>query len=62
MAGADAWIAVDGWRLIIVAALANLVFKAGIASLLGYRLLAARVALMFSVPLIGGVLLLMFWQ
>ncbi len=52
----------DGWRLLIVAAMANLVFKAGIAGLLGHRRLLGHLAVMFSVPLVGGALLLALWQ
>lgn len=58
---ADPNVAVDGWRLIIVAALANLVFKAALAGILGKWRLLGQIALMFSVPLVGGVLLLVFW-
>jgi uncharacterized membrane protein (DUF4010 family) len=57
----DPTIAAEGWRMIVVGALANLFFKAGIAGFLGGWRLLARVALLFSVPLIGGALLLAFW-
>ena len=61
MARSDNLVAAQGWRLIIVASLANLVFKAAIAGLLGKRRLLGQIALMFSVPLIGGSLLLALW-
>jgi len=54
----DNMIASDGWRLIVVAAMANLVSKAGIAGLLGGRRLLARIALLFAIPMLGGAVLL----
>jgi len=56
----DPMIASDGWRLIVVAAMANLVSKAGIAGLLGGRRLLARIALLFAVPMLGGAVLLVW--
>ena len=50
-----------GWRLIIVAALANLVFKAGLIGLFGNRRLLGQIALLFAVPMIGGLLLIFLW-
>lgn len=58
MAGADDQLATEGWRLIIVAALANLAFKAGVVAVLGTRRLFGQVLLLFSVPAVGGILLL----
>ena len=49
----------EGWRLIVVAAIANLVFKSGIAGVLGGWRLLWRIALLFSFPLAGGVALLL---
>ena len=54
-------IASGGWRLIVVAALANLAFKAGIVGVLGGRRLLGQILLLFAVPLAGGVALLLFW-
>jgi len=51
----------DGWRLIVVAALANLIFKLGIAGALGGRLLFWQTTRLFLIPLAGGVVLLLFW-
>ncbi len=48
----------SGWRLIVVATMSNIVFKAGIAMLMGTRLLARRVAVFFLVPLSAGAALL----
>ena len=57
----DLLITADAWRLIVAAALANLVFKAGIAGLLGCRQLLGRIALLFCTPVVGGILLIFLW-
>jgi uncharacterized membrane protein (DUF4010 family) len=44
-----------GWRLILSAAMANLVFKTGVVAVLGSRLLLFRIAVSFLVALIAGV-------
>jgi uncharacterized membrane protein (DUF4010 family) len=54
----DTWVASDGWRLIVVAAMANLISKAGIAGLLGGWRFLVRIALWFAVPMLGGAALL----
>jgi uncharacterized membrane protein (DUF4010 family) len=51
----------QAWRLILTAALANLVFKAGLAGLLGSGRLLWQVAALFLPPFIVGVLLILFW-
>lgn len=61
MVRADATAAADAWRLIIVGALANLVFKAGMVGLLGHRRLLKQIVLLFSLPMIGGILLVFLW-
>lgn len=61
MARADSLFAAHAWRLIVVAAMANLVFKASIVALLGQRRLFLHVLGMFLVPLLGGCLLVAFW-
>lgn len=60
LANSDAGILADGWRLIIVAALANLVFKAAMVAMLGGRRLFVEVTLLFCIPMVGGILLLLF--
>lgn len=50
-----------GWRVILVGALANLVFKAGLVALLADRALKQRVTAAFGAALLGGVALLVFW-
>lgn len=50
-----------GWRLILVAALANLVFKGGMAIVMGNRNLGRVVGLLFGILIISGVLIILFW-
>jgi uncharacterized membrane protein (DUF4010 family) len=45
-------------RLILMASLANIVFKAGMIAVLGSRALFLRVAIFFGIALVGGGLLL----
>ncbi len=54
----DPSVAVDGWRLIVAAALANLASKAAIAGLLGGWRFLLRIAILFAVPMLGGAALL----
>ena len=51
-----------GWRLILVASLSNLVFKAGTVATIGGSKLAIRVTLIFASAFAGGSLLLVFWH
>ena len=60
MAKSDAWVAREGWRLIVVAALANLVFKAILVGFLGNRRLLRQIVLLYGVPLVGGLVLVFF--
>lgn len=50
-----------GWRLILVGAMANLLFKLAVIALIAGRSLAGRMAVMFGVSLAGGALLLWLW-
>lgn len=50
-----------GWRMIMIGAMSNLVFKAAAVAVLGNRRLFGRIALVFGLSLVGGVLLLVFW-
>ena len=54
-------IAVEGWRLIVVAALANLVSKGILGGLIGGWRLLGELALLFAIPFAGGIALLWFW-
>ncbi|MCX2739766.1 MgtC/SapB family protein [Pontibacter anaerobius] len=51
----------NGWRLILVAALSNLAFKAGLVGVLGSRSVFMKVALLFGIVLAGGLLVLWLW-
>ncbi|MEZ6097687.1 MAG: MgtC/SapB family protein [Pirellulaceae bacterium] len=50
-----------GWRMILIGALSNMVFKAGTVAVLGNRKLLLLVSLAFGVAFVGGILLLAFW-
>ena len=60
LANHDATILADGWRLIVVASLANLVFKAVMVGILGGRRLFLEVTMLFGIPMLGGILLLLY--
>lgn len=51
----------NGWRLILVAALSNIAFKAGLVGVLGNRSVFGKVALLFGMVLAGGLLVLWLW-
>jgi uncharacterized membrane protein (DUF4010 family) len=51
----------DGWRAILIAAMANLVFKMGIVAVLGSRRMLGRVAVLFGAALAGGAVILWVW-
>ena len=48
-----------GWRAVVIGALANLVFKAGIAGVLGSPKLMLRLLLLFTPAIVGGILLVL---
>jgi len=50
-----------GWRLVLLAATTNLVFKAGAVALLGPRALFLRVLAVFAVAIAVAGLLFLFW-
>jgi uncharacterized membrane protein (DUF4010 family) len=49
------------WQLILMAALANLVFKGVVAAVLGSPALRGRIAIYFGLGLAGGVAILLLW-
>jgi uncharacterized membrane protein (DUF4010 family) len=51
----------NGWRVILVAALSNLVFKGGLVAVLGNRAAFGKVAILFGIVLAGGVAILWLW-
>lgn len=50
-----------GWRLILVGALSNIVFKAAVVATLGTPRLLGRIAVAFGLTLAGGLALVFFW-
>lgn len=53
--------AATAWRLILVGAMANLVFKGAVVAAMGSRLLGSRIAVMFGSSLAAGALILLLW-
>jgi len=51
----------DGWKLILLAALSNLVFKGAMIAALGHRRLLTKIAPLFGAALVAGTLLLILW-
>lgn len=49
------------WRAILIAVMANFIFKFGVAAALGSRLLALRVGGVFAMALATGGAILWFW-
>jgi uncharacterized membrane protein (DUF4010 family) len=49
------------WRVILAAALSNLLFKCAMVIVLGRRLLFARLAVYFGISILAGVLILFLW-
>ncbi len=62
MSKTDPNLAAEGWRLIVVATLSNLLFKSAVAGLVGGRALLRQLAPLFAVPLVASVLLLALWR
>jgi len=50
-----------GWRLVITASLANLVFKTGVVAVLANRALLGRIAMLFGGAFIGGLAIIFLW-
>jgi uncharacterized membrane protein (DUF4010 family) len=53
--------AASGWRLILAAAMSNLVFKAGIVAFLGNRLLLGRIAVLFALAFGWSLGVMVLW-
>ncbi|GAB3197683.1 uncharacterized membrane protein (DUF4010 family) [Pontibacter aydingkolensis] len=51
----------SGWKVILVAALSNLVFKGALVGFLGNKKVFVRVALLFGIVLAGGLIVLWMW-
>jgi uncharacterized membrane protein (DUF4010 family) len=50
------------WRLIVVASIANLAFKAGIVAVFGSQRLTRYVVPLFALPAAAGGLMLLLWK
>ena len=50
-----------GWRVIVLASLANLAFKSIIVMALGPRQLRSRIVPLFGLVLLAGALILLLW-
>ena len=50
-----------GWKLILIAAMANIFFKGTAVAFIGNSGLAIRVALLFGASLVSGAGILWFW-
>jgi uncharacterized membrane protein (DUF4010 family) len=61
LVGSDQIDPAQGWRLIVVALLSNLVFKGAMAALLGDARLRRWVLLLFGLQLLAGAAVLAFW-
>ncbi|KIC94912.1 MgtC/SapB family protein [Flavihumibacter solisilvae] len=51
-----------GWKLILIAALSNMVFKGAMATVLGGWKLGRQVCLLFGIALAAGIAILLVWQ
>ena len=50
-----------GWRMMMLGAMSNILFKAGAVAVLGDRRLFSRIVVLFGFSLVGGVALLWLW-
>ncbi len=50
-----------GWRMMMVGAMSNILFKAAAVAVLGGRKLLVRITVLFGFSLAGGAALLLFW-
>jgi uncharacterized membrane protein (DUF4010 family) len=50
-----------GWRMMMIGALSNILFKTGVVAVLGHRRLLKTVAVLFGASLVGGGVLLWWW-
>jgi uncharacterized membrane protein (DUF4010 family) len=50
-----------GWRMMMVGALANIVFKTAVIAVLGDCRLVRRIGVVFGLALLGGVMLIWLW-
>jgi uncharacterized membrane protein (DUF4010 family) len=50
-----------GWRMMLIGALSNILFKGGVIAILGHPRLLGRTAVLFGISMAGGLLLLWLW-
>lgn len=50
-----------GWRLILIAFLSNLVFKGGVAMVIGGKQLGKTIAILFGIGIVTGLAILFIW-
>lgn len=50
-----------GWRMMLVGALFNILFKGAVVAVLGHSKLLLRIILLFGLSLVGGILILWLW-
>jgi uncharacterized membrane protein (DUF4010 family) len=50
----------DGWRLVVMAAVSNLIFKAGAVAALGCRQLFVRILPAYGIVIAAGILMLLY--
>ncbi len=50
-----------GWRLIMVAILANTLFKGGVVAFLGGRALLKRIVLLYGIAILSGIAIIFLW-
>jgi uncharacterized membrane protein (DUF4010 family) len=57
----DPLIAQQGWRILVIGAMANLCSKACLAGIMGGRRLLGQISLLFLIPLAGGLAMLLLY-
>jgi uncharacterized membrane protein (DUF4010 family) len=50
-----------GWRLIMLATLANTLFKCGLVAFIGGKELVKRIALPYGVAILSGIAIILLW-
>lgn len=58
----ESWVAANGWRLIVLAVMSNMISKAALAGILGGWRLLIEMILLFSIPVAGGTAVLGLFQ
>ncbi len=51
----------QGWKIVVVAVLSNLVFKASAVAMLGHPKLLSRIAAAYGIVMVAGILILILW-